>query len=270
VPEHVTEVYQRLVYLQQAAGAEEENHGGVDSSAALYIINISIEVQRTFEEIAMKPSVRYAVLLTFATLATMLLLGGCASIGMGRAKEASATVQGVADDYQVAQLQTAATQEALDGLTISPDPDLKQAFDYFSANKEKMDQVGKRLITHSDGMFYRGTFYFVESGKSLEACAFPRTGRTDDQRSIDLGEDFDAISLAGGGVKRAYRAFQLDIELIYSYLSSNLTPVGIDTMDLMLRKAKVDSDSLQLALRQAFRAVDHAKTALAREAAKKG
>jgi hypothetical protein len=219
----------------------------------------------------MKPSVRYAVILTFATLATALLLGGCASIGLGRAKEApSATVQEVAGDYQLAQLQTAATQEALDGLSISPTPDLKQAYDYFTANQEKMEQIGKRLITHSDGMFYRGTFYFVESGKSLEACAFPRTGRTDDLRSIDLGENFDAISLAGGGVKRAYRAFQSDIELIRCYLAYNLSPIGIDTIDQMLRKAKVDSDSLQSALRQALRAVEHAKTALAREAAKKG
>ena len=219
----------------------------------------------------MKPSIRYAVVLTFVTFAATTLLGGCASIGIGRAKEApSATVQGVADDSQLAQLQTAATQEALDGLTIASDPDLKQAFDYFTANQEKMEQLGKRLIMHSDGMFYRGTFYFVESGKSLEACAFPRTGRTDDQRSIDLGEDFDAISLAGGGVKRAYRAFQSDIELIRYYLANNLSPVGIDNLDQMLRKSKVDSASLQSALRQALRAVEHAKTALAREGAKKG
>ena len=203
-------------------------------------------------------------------LAAALLLSGCAAIGLNRSPGASATVQGVEDDYRQAQRQTAATEAALNGVAISADLDLKQSFDYFSANRELMEQIGMRLVTHADGMFYRGTFYFVESGKSLESCAFPRTGRTDDQRSIDLGEDFNAISETGGEVKRSFRAFQFDIEQIQAYLANNLTPSGVDTIDQMLRKAKVDSDSLRETLGQALAALEHAKTTLAREAQKKG
>ena len=154
----------------------------------------------------MKSLTRCFVLLGFAFVAAPLLLAGCASVGLGRPVESSATVQGVADDYRQAQLQTAATEESLVGLEISPDRDLKQSFRYFSGNLGMMEQVGTRLVTHADGMFYRGTFYFVESGKSLEACAFPRSGKTDDMQSIDLGEDFNTISEAGGEVKRSYRA----------------------------------------------------------------
>ena len=199
---------------------------------------------------------------------TVLLLGGCASFGTGRTAGAgtSATLQGVADDYNQALLQTAASEEALDGVAVASGPDLKQTFDFFSTNRDKMEQIGSRLVTHADGMFFRGTYYFVESGKSLEACAFPRTARGDDQQSIDLGADFDAVSEAGGEIKRAFRAFQLDIEQIHDYLANNLTLSGVDSIDQILRKAKVDGDSLQDSLRQALAALQHAKTTLAQGA----
>jgi len=218
----------------------------------------------------MRTSRRPEVLLAAIITAAALLLAGCASIGMGPATPPSATLQTVEDDYRQAQLQTAATQDALDELVVSADLDLRQSFDYFSTNLAMMEQIGKRLVAHADGMFYRGTYYFVESGKSLEACAFPRSGRTDDQRSIDLGENFYVISEAGGAIKRGFRAFQFDIEQIQSYLAGNLSPTGIDTLEQMLRKAKVDSDSLQGTLRQAQTALERAKTALLLEAQKKG
>ena len=203
-------------------------------------------------------------------LAATFLLAGCASLGMGTTAPASASLQSVEDDYRQAQLQTAATEEALDGLAVASDLDLKRAFNFFSGNRDKMEQIGSRLVRHADGMFLRGTYYFVESGKSMEACAFPRSGKNDDQQSINLGEDFNPISEAGGEVKRAFRAFQLDIEQLHDYLANNLTPAGIDSMDLILRKAKVDSDSLQETLKQALTALGHAKTNLVQGAQKKG
>jgi hypothetical protein len=216
----------------------------------------------------MKSSILPCPWLTWILFATMLLLAGCASFGAGRTAGAgtSATLQSVADDYQQALQQTAASEEALDGVAVATEPDLKQSFVFFTTNRDKMEQIGSRLVTHADGMFFRGTYYFVESGKSLEACAFPRTARAGDQQSINLGADFDAVSEAGGEIKRAFRAFQLDIEQIHDYLANNLTLSGLDSIDQIMRKAKVDGDSLQDSLRQALAALQHAKTTLAQGA----
>jgi len=219
----------------------------------------------------MKSPTRSLACLVTPLFAAAFLLAGCVSFGTGGTAGAgtSATLQSVDDDYHQALLQAAATEEALDGLVIATEPDLKQSFNFFTTNRDKMEQIGTRLVRHADGMFYRGTYYFVESGKSLEACAFPRTGRSDDQQSIDLGADFDAVSEMGGEVKRAFRAFQLDIEQIRDYLAANLTLSGVDSIDKILNKAKVDSDSLQDSLRQALAALQHAKTTLA-QGQKKG
>lgn len=199
-------------------------------------------------------------------LTAALMLAGCVGTRAGRGSTGGATLQGVTDDYQQALRQTAATEEALLGIVFSPQPDLRQAFGFFSANQQMMEQIGGRLLQHADGMFYRGTFYFVESGRSLEACALPRTGRTDDLRVIDLGEDFDSVSEAGGEIKRAYRAFQFDIEKIHDYLANNLTPAGVDSIGQIFDKAQVDSASLEEALDHGVAALEQARTSLARKA----
>ena len=155
------------------------------------------------------------------------------------------------------------------GLAVAALPDLKLNFDFFTLNRDKMEQVGTRLVQHADGMFFRGTYYFVESGKSLEACAIPRIGRSDEQ-PIDLGGDFNTISEDGGEVKRGFRAFQLDIEQLHEFLAENLSLAGIDALDPFFRKAKVDSDSLQQTLREALAALERAKKNLPQGAPKNG
>jgi outer membrane murein-binding lipoprotein Lpp len=212
---------------------------------------------------------RYAPLTLILT--AVLLLAGCASVSKSeRLVGTSATLQNVEDDYRQAQLQTAATEEALDAMLIAQDADLEQAFDSFTLNRNRMEQIGSRLIAHADGMFFRGTYYFVESGKTMDSCALPRAGKAAGQRSVDLGEDFAAVSEAGGEIKRAFRAFQLDIEQIHDYLDDNLTPSGLDTMEQIVRKAKVDSESLQESLQEALAVLGRARTSLQQGAQKKG
>jgi hypothetical protein len=217
----------------------------------------------------MHPLSRYVPLALI--LVAVLLLAGCAGVSKSeRLVGTSATLQNVEDDYRQAQLQAAATEEAMDAMLIAADLDLGQAFDTFTVHRNRMEQLGGRLVTHADGMFFRGTYYFVESGKTMESCALPRAGKAAGQRSVDLGENFDAVSEAGGGIKRAFRAFQLDLEQIHDYLSDNLTPSGLDTMEQIVRKARVDSESLQDLLQEALAVLGRARTSLPQGAQKQG
>lgn len=206
-----------------------------------------------------------------AFAALMLLFAvhtsGCAGSGArthSTSPYGSATLQGISDDYLWALHQTQATEEALLGVSLAPPPDLGQAFRFYQANAELMLQAGERLLRHADGMFYRGTFYLVESGRSLEACALPRTGRNDEQRVIDLGEDFDKVSEAGGEIKRAYRAFQFDVVKLREVLDHLLTPASVDTLQPIFEKAQVDSTGLQEALERGLGVLEVTQATLAR------
>lgn len=201
------------------------------------------------------------VILVFLATATCFF-AGCAGSKSAPTATGNATLPSVADDYRQAQLQAAATEEALQELPFADHLDLPRSFYWFSDHADRMDQIGERLVTHAIGMYYRGTYYFVESPRSLESCAYPRGGRFVDQQGIDLGEDFAPISEAGGEVKRAFRAYQFDIQQIRCVLGRNLTPASARSLLPIMRKAGVDSASLQKALLQALQALEHAKAAL--------
>ncbi|GFO66621.1 hypothetical protein GMLC_02000 [Geomonas limicola] len=215
----------------------------------------------------MKSSTKGRAILVFLLTA---LVAGCAGTGASRNTSSpygSATLQGISDDYLWALHQTQATEEALLGITLAAPPDLRQAFRFYLANAELMIQAGDHLLHHADGMFYRGTFYLVESGRSLEACALPRTGRNDEQRVIDLGDDFDRVSEAGGEIKRAYRAFQFDVVQLRDVLDNNLTLAMVDELDPIFEKAQVDSTSLQEALERGLGVLEETQATLARRQA---
>jgi hypothetical protein len=172
-----------------------------------------------------------------------------------------ATVQSVQDDLKLAQLQSEATEKALNELAISDVLDLQQAFQEFSTWVASMQDTGNRLVAHADQMHYTGASYLVESGQTPTACAFPRLRLPQDSPQAQLGEYFDAVADETWKVKRAYRAFELDITQINETLGKNLTPRSLDNLRQMVRKTRVDADSFQEALTRAQVVLERAKLA---------
>ena len=211
----------------------------------------------------MKKGHRTVTLFAHLFVAAVLCCAGCATFSRTPPPQPSATLQTVTDDYRQALRQASATEQALDALEVTGVVDLRQALDYFTANEELMEQIGVRLTAHADGMFYRGTYYFVEAGKSLEACALPRAAQADERRTVDLGPEFYLVSDAGEEVKYAWRDYQFDIEQIRYLVSNDPRPIGIDTTEQLYRMAKVDIVSLKDALRKALASLDQASRKLA-------
>lgn len=211
---------------------------------------------------------RAAVLLTAMLFAATLTISGCALFGKGgsSAATATATLQSAQDDYLQAQMQTEATEQALDELSASPEVDLAQAYRSFAASVDGVQAAGSRLITHADAMHFSGAAYFVESEKSATACVFPPLQRSGNRRPEEIGTYFDAIAEEAWQVKRAYRAFQFDLGLIRDHLARNLTPKSIEVIAPTMLKAKVEGESLKYSLEQALAALERAKTAKARKA----
>lgn len=172
-----------------------------------------------------------------------------------------ATVQRVQDDLKLAQLQIVATIDALNELSVSDVADLEQAYQEFAVWVARMEDTGSRLVAHADEMRYSGPSYLVESGRTPTACAFPRLRVPQDSKEAQLGEHFDAVAAETWKAKRAYRAFQFDITQINEVLYQNLTPRTLDNLRNMVRKARVDAESLREALTRAQALLEKAKVA---------
>jgi hypothetical protein len=202
-----------------------------------------------------------AALLTLADAGIAQEEGGGEAVEEGVGKGLVATVQSVQDDLKLAQMQSEATEKALNELTISDVLDLQLAFQEFSTWVASMQDTGNRLVVHADQMHFMGASYLVESGQTPTACAFPRLRVPQDSPQAQLGDYFDAVAEETWKVKRAYRAFELDITQINETLGKNLTPRSLDNLTQMVRKTRVDADSFQEALARAQAVLERAKVA---------
>ncbi|WP_085812590.1 hypothetical protein [Geoanaerobacter pelophilus] len=188
-------------------------------------------------------------------------IAGCAGGRVTFHVSNSASLQTVDADLEYAQLQADSTRKALDELVLSDPPDLGRAYREFTERATRMNLVGERLVRHADGLEYRGKSYLVEAEKSATECQYPRLSNTARTKPLELGAAFDPIAAAAISVRRAYRAFESDLSNIRSALSANTTTKGIETVDIFIRKAAVDEESLTRALGQARARVQDAKTA---------
>jgi hypothetical protein len=207
----------------------------------------------------MKSNIGRIALLVTLIAATTLLSGGCAMFGTHKPSTATATLQSVQDDYDLAELLTEDTEDALDELAVSPDVDLEQAYDAFSESAYRLQLAGRPLIRHADAMHYAGASYLVESEKTPDACEYPRAKKLEKKKPADVGAFFDAIAEESWEVKRAYRAYQFDIGAIRDSLSTRLTPAAVEGLDPIIRKAKIDGYSLRESLEQAMAQIELAK-----------
>jgi hypothetical protein len=175
--------------------------------------------------------------------------------------EHTATLQGVEEDYERADLQVDSTQQALEELYVSPNADLQQAADSFRRNARMMLALGEPLVRHGDGMHYQGPTYLVERQQLPPACPVPGAPMVIGVGTANLGGYFDTLADDAWEVKRAYRLYQFDIEQIDGVLTNDVTtvtmkPTIVQGLELIVRKARIDSEYLKEALEEANGAID--------------
>uniref|UniRef100_C6E7A6 Lipoprotein n=1 Tax=Geobacter sp. (strain M21) TaxID=443144 RepID=C6E7A6_GEOSM len=201
------------------------------------------------------------LILVVGCVFSSLCLAGCAGGRITFHANNSASLQTVEADLQYARLQAESTREALEEMVFADPPDLGRAYRDFDEKATRMNLVGERLVRHADGMEYQGSSYLVEPEKSATECRYPRLSDTARTKPLELGGAFDPIAAAAISVRRAYRAFESDLSNIRSILSIHQTTKRIEIVDIFIKKAAVDEESLNEALGHAQALVQEAKTA---------
>lgn len=192
-----------------------------------------------------------------------ILLAGCASTGMERSDDATTTMQTVENDIQRIVVQLNATGQSLDNLVSPAQSDVKKAFDSFSANVEKIENMEKSFSAHADEMQARGKNYFSEWKKEGATYSNPEIQALSDQRRNELGTVYGRIAANSIGVKTAFKTYVSDVNEISTYLSTDLTSKGIDAIAEVSRKVVRDGADLKHAIKNMQSAIETAKNEMA-------
>ncbi len=192
-------------------------------------------------------------------------LTGCATTGMERSGNAMTTMQTVSEEILVVAVQLDATGASLNNLTRAGQPDVKSAFDAFSANVVKMDAMEKKFTVHADEMKVRGKEYFVEWKKQGDAYANPQIRALSEQRRAELGEVYGKIAEESIGVKGVFQTYMSDMKEIQKFLSNDLTLKGVDSILPITVKVLQEGVGLKDALNRVQAAVNVASVEMAQQ-----
>lgn len=216
----------------------------------------------------MKIKTKPAALFTTLLFGAITFMGGCATTGMERSASTSTSMKTVERDIREAAAQVDATGVSLNELINPGQGNAKKAFAKYSDNVAKMEQIGKRLLKHTDEMSARGKDYFEEWDKQKNTYTNPQIRELSEQRRADLGEIYAQIPAASVGVKGAFNAYLSDIQEIQKYLSNDLTPKGIEAIAPVAQKAVSDGERLKTAVEPVLSAIARVRAELAPGGAK--
>jgi hypothetical protein len=206
-------------------------------------------------------NIRSRTLAFFAMLllGTPAFLGGCATTGMDRSVKASNSIKEVDSEIRKMSVQIDVTAASLYTLVNTGKPDLKKSFDSYTDNLAKLDKEGNKVLKRLDEMSAKNKEYFEEWEKEGDAFTNPEIRELSTERRNRLAEIYARVPAAGAGLKGSYHAYLTDLKEIQKFLSTDLTPKGIEAITPVANKSVQDLDSLKISLQPVIAALDDIK-----------
>jgi hypothetical protein len=195
-------------------------------------------------------------------LSTVSFLGGCATTGMDRSVKTSSSIREVDREIRKMIVQIDVTAASLDSLVAPGQTALKKPFDKYSDNLEKFDKEGNKVLKRLEEMKARSNKYFAEWEKEGDAFTNPEIRALSAERRVKLAEIYARVPAAGYGVKGNYHAYLTDLKEIQKFLSTDLTPKGIESITPVVKKSIQDQDALKQSLQPVIAALDEIKAEL--------
>jgi hypothetical protein len=196
--------------------------------------------------------------LLLVCLVTVFTVAACSTTGMQRSEEVQSTMQTVDNDIKLIIVQLDAIGASLDELIKPGQADVKKAFELYSRNVSKIEKMERNFAKHAAEMEASGKTYFAEWDKGGQKYDNPEIQKRSDERRAALGLIYDKIAQNNIGVKEAFRTYVSDVSEIETFLSNDLTSLGVDSISPIANKAvnngrhlRSELSSLQIAIEDA-------------------
>lgn len=199
---------------------------------------------------------------TMILLGTAAFLGGCATTGMDRSVKTSNSIRDVDSDIRKMFVQIDVTAASLDALVAPGQQDVKKALKTYTHDLDTLEHEGKRALKHIDEMREHSTEYFGEWEKQGGEYKNPEIRELSEERRIKLAAIYARVPAAGAGIKVAYNAYLTNLKEIKTYLSNDLTPQGLITIDPIAKRAIQDKETLKSSVQPLLAAMEEIKAEL--------
>lgn len=182
--------------------------------------------------------------LNLVLVASAAALVGCKSTGYESGNKTAASIQKAADQIGALPGQIDTTLASLSDLVEKPQPDLRPQFKQFSSNLTRVESTAKDIAGARKAMAERGDAFFAKWDEQLAQIKNEDIKARSQSRKEEVQQKLMAIKGSYAEAETAFKPFIQDLKDTQKYLSTDLTPAGVEAIKDTVTKAKKDAEPL--------------------------
>lgn len=197
-----------------------------------------------------------------ALAVALTVLAGCASHSYDKGAATSAALQSAADATADTSAKVNDVLAALNNLTFKSEGDLRKQYDAFVTSTKNLKTSTDALEAKAAQMRATADTYAVSWSNQLAAITSPELRQRSTERMTEVSSKVKDVQASYDGLKNSFKPFTSDVNDIQTYLGTDLTPAGLNTIKDIVSKTKVDAVPLRDSIKQLQASLTGLSTAL--------
>jgi len=186
----------------------------------------------------------------FTLAAVIGLVAGCASKSYDKSAATSAALASTADAVSQTSTSVNGVLAALNNLTFKSQGDLRNQYDAFVSASKDLDTAMGKLDAKVVALQATGAAYINDWTNQLSRIQNEELHQRSTERKDAVAAKLKEVNASYLAVRDSLRPFTSDLKDIQTYLGTDLTAGGLDTVKDNVTRTKTDAIPLRDAIKQ--------------------
>jgi hypothetical protein len=193
----------------------------------------------------MKTSTMKFITANFALATTLALLAGCVSHSYDKGAATSNALSSTANAVALVSTNVNGVLAAMNNLTFKSAGDLRDQYDAFVSASKELDSATANLDSKVVSLRATATDYLNNWTNQMASIQSEELRKRSSDRKDEVSGKIGDVEASYQGVTTSLAPFTSDVKDIQTYLGTDLTPSGLNTIKDIVAKTKVDAVPLR-------------------------
>ena len=190
------------------------------------------------------PKIKF-IATSFALAASLAVLAGCVSHSYDKGATTSTALQSSANAVAETSARVNDVLAALNNLTFKSQGDLRDQYDAFVSASKNLDKANVNLDAKVVQMRAAAAAFKDNWSSQMTNIQSADLRQRSNERMNEVTTKLKDVDASYEGVKSSFKPFTSDVKDIQTYLGTDLTAGGLNTIKVIVAKTKVDAVPLR-------------------------
>jgi hypothetical protein len=198
----------------------------------------------------MKTSQLKFISLNLALITALTVMAGCVSKSYDKGSATAAALHASADAVAQSSTRVNDVLAALNNLTFKSQGDLRSQYDAFVSAAKNLDNANMNLDAKVVQMRDAAAAFAENWTNQITAITSADLRQRSTERMNEVTSKLRDVDSSYEGVKNSFKPFTADVRDIQTYLGTDLTAGGLNTIKDIVAKTKVDAVPLRESIKK--------------------